>query len=166
MGGYKNCQKYAYVIKVWPLKARRSNLTLFLPGSGMTLIAGVGPLWPRIDFSHSEAFRRCPYAQKWLESNFLIFSCPKTPKTALYFFIFCHSSCRSMIAKNENFQAKIGQNLKILDTWELYTSKESLENVQFKFITKKSSFKIFHRKIKLFLFESVLYTFLASFWDI
>ena len=39
------------------------SLTLFLPGSGMTLIAEAGPLWPRIDSRHSEAVRRCPKAQ-------------------------------------------------------------------------------------------------------
>ena len=93
------------------------TLTLFLPSSWMTLIARVGPLWPRIDFSHSEVFRRGSYAQKWLASNFFIFSCPKTPKKVLYFFIFCHATCKSTMAKNENFQAKIGQSLKILDTF-------------------------------------------------
>ena len=38
-------------------------LTLFLPGSGKTLTAGVGPLWPRINSSHFEAIRTCPKAQ-------------------------------------------------------------------------------------------------------
>ena len=28
--------------------------------------------------------RRCSKAQKWLSSSFLIFSCPKAPKSALY----------------------------------------------------------------------------------
>ncbi len=28
--------------------------------------------------------RRCTLAQKWLSSSFLIFSCPETPKPALY----------------------------------------------------------------------------------
>ena len=44
-------------------------LTLFLPGSGMTLTAGAGPLWPRIDSSHFEVVRRCPKAQNWLTSH-------------------------------------------------------------------------------------------------
>ena len=41
------------------------------------------------------------------------------------------------MAKNEIFHVKIGQNLKFLDTRELYTSKESLEHVQYKFKKKK-----------------------------
>ena len=41
------------------------------------------------------------------------------------------------MAKNEIFHVKIGQNLKFLDTWELYTSKESLEHVQYKFKKRK-----------------------------
>ena len=44
------------------------------------------------------------------------------------------------MAKNENFHAKICQNLKFFDTWELYTSKESLEHVQYKFKKKKYDF--------------------------
>ena len=34
----------------------------------------------------------------------------------------------------------VGQNLKFLDTWEFYTSKESLEHVQYKFKKKKYDF--------------------------
>ena len=45
-------------------------LTLFLPGSGMTLNAGAGPLWPWIDSSHFEMVRRCPKSQNRLTSNF------------------------------------------------------------------------------------------------
>ena len=44
------------------------------------------------------------------------------------------------MAKNEIFHVKIGQNLKFLDTWELYTSKESLERVEYKFKRKKYNF--------------------------
>ena len=44
------------------------------------------------------------------------------------------------MAKNEIFHVKIGQNLKFLDTWELYTSKESLEHVEYKFKKKKYNF--------------------------
>ena len=44
------------------------------------------------------------------------------------------------MVKNENFHAKICQNLKFFDTWELYTSKESLEHVQYKFKKKKYDF--------------------------
>ena len=44
------------------------------------------------------------------------------------------------MAKNEIFHVKIGQNLKFLDTWELYTSKESLEYVEYKFKKKKYNF--------------------------
>ena len=53
---------------------------------------------------------------------------------------FCHAGCRKTVAKNEIFHVKIGQNLKFLDTWELYTSKESLEHVQYKFKKKKYDF--------------------------
>ena len=38
-------------------------------------------------------------------------------------FSFDHAGCQSTVAKNEKFQAKIGQNLKNLHTQELYTSK-------------------------------------------
>ena len=48
------------------------------------------------------------------------------------------------MAKNENFHAKICQNLKFFDTWELYTSKESLEHVQYKF--KKKKYDFFQKK--------------------
>ena len=41
---------------------------------------------------------------------------------------FGHAGCQKTMAKNEIFHVKIGQNLKFLDTWELYTSKESLEH--------------------------------------
>ena len=44
------------------------------------------------------------------------------------------------MVKNENFHAKICQNSKFFDTWELYTSKESLEHVQYKFKKKKYDF--------------------------
>ena len=44
------------------------------------------------------------------------------------------------MAKNEIFHMKIGQNLKFLDTWDLYTSKESLEYVEYKFKKKKYNF--------------------------
>ena len=48
------------------------------------------------------------------------------------------------MAKNEIFHVKIGQNLKFFDTWELYTSKESLEHVQYKF--KKKKYDFFQKK--------------------
>ena len=38
-------------------------------------------------------------------------------------FSFDHTGCQSTVAKNEKFQAKIGQNLKNLHTQELFTSK-------------------------------------------
>ena len=63
---------------------KHSHLTLFLPGSGMTLSAGTGPLWPFFGLSQFWSMRRCTKAQKWLASSFLIFSYPKTPKKALY----------------------------------------------------------------------------------
>ena len=44
------------------------------------------------------------------------------------------------MAKNKNFHAKICQNLNFFDTRELYTSKESLEHVQYKFKKKKYDF--------------------------
>ena len=50
---------------------------------------------------------------------------------------FGHAGCQKTEAKNEIFHMKIGQNLKFLDTWELYTSKESLEHLQYKFKKKK-----------------------------
>ena len=46
------------------------HLTLFLLGSGLTLIAGAGLLWPWIDSTHSEAVRRCPKVQNSLSSHF------------------------------------------------------------------------------------------------
>ena len=38
-------------------------------------------------------------------------------------FSFDHAGCQITVAKNEKIQEKIGQNLKILHTQELYTSK-------------------------------------------
>ena len=67
---------------------------------------------------------------------------------------FGQSSCRKTMAKNENFHAKICQNLKFFDTWELYTSKESLEHVQYKFKEKKYDF---FQKKKFFLIFSIFF---------
>ena len=53
---------------------------------------------------------------------------------------FGQSGYQKTMVKNENFHAKICQNLKFFDTWELYTSKESLEHVQYKFKKKKYDF--------------------------
>ena len=53
---------------------------------------------------------------------------------------FGKSGCQKTMVKNENFHAKICQNSKFFDTWELYTSKESLEHVQYKFKKKKYDF--------------------------
>ena len=44
------------------------------------------------------------------------------------------------MAKIEILYAKIGQNSKFLDTWELYTSKKCLEYVQCKFFLKRKDF--------------------------
>ena len=44
--------------------------------------------------------------------------------------------------------------LKIFDTWELYTSKESLEHVQYKFKEKKYDF---FQKKKFFLIFSIFF---------
>ena len=66
---------------------------------------------------------------------------------------FGQSGYQKTMAKNENFHAKICQNLKFFDTWELYTSKESLEHVQYKFKKKKYDFlkkKIFFSKFLIF----------------
>ena len=57
---------------------------------------------------------------------------------------FGQSGCQKTMAKNENFHAKICQNWKFFDTWELYTSKESLEHVQYKF--KKKKYDFFQKK--------------------
>ena len=38
-------------------------------------------------------------------------------------FSFDHAGCQNTLAKNKKIQAKKGQNLKILHTQELYTSK-------------------------------------------
>ena len=53
---------------------------------------------------------------------------------------FGHAGCQKTMAKNEILYAKIGQNLKILDTCELYTSKKSLEHVECKLKKKKYDF--------------------------
>ena len=47
-----------------------SDLTLFLTGSGITLLDGGGAIMARMDSSHPEAVCRHPKAQKWLPSNF------------------------------------------------------------------------------------------------
>ena len=60
------------------------------------------------------------------------------------------------MVKNENFHAKIYQNLKFFDTWELYTSKESLEHEQYKFKKKKYNFlkkKYFFEILDFFPFD-------------
>ena len=53
---------------------------------------------------------------------------------------FGHAGCQKTMVKNETFLAKMGENLNFFDTWELYTSKESLEHVQYKFKEKKYDF--------------------------
>ena len=50
------------------------------------------------------------------------------------------------MVKNENFHAKICQNLNFFDIQELYTSKESLEQLQYKF--KKRKYDFFAKKKK------------------
>ena len=55
------------------------------------------------------------------------------------------------MVKNENFHAKICQNLKFFDTWELYTSKESLKHVQNKF--KKKKYDILQKKFFFEIFD-------------
>ena len=64
---------------------------------------------------------------------------------------FGHAGCQKTMAKNEIFHVKIGQNLKFLDTWELYTSKESLEHVKYKF--KKKKYDFFQKKIFFLIFS-------------
>ena len=66
---------------------------------------------------------------------------------------FGKSGCQKTMVKNENFHAKICQNSKFFDTWELYTSKESLKHVQYKFKKKKYDFlqkKIFFWNFRFF----------------
>ena len=45
------------------------------------------------------------------------------PKEHFMKFSFDHTGGQSTVAKNEKIQEKMGQNLKILRTQELYTSK-------------------------------------------
>ena len=72
---------------------------------------------------------------------------------------FVHACCGKTVAENEIFHVNIGQNIKFSDPWELYTSKESLENVQFKFITKKSSFEIFDWPFNVKIVKKVIFCF-------
>ena len=62
-----------------------------------------------------------------------------------YFDLFSH----------EKFLAKMGQNLEFFGTWELYTSEESLEHVQYKFKKKKYDFLKKKLFFKIFDFFSV-----------
>ena len=64
---------------------------------------------------------------------------------------FGKSGCQKTMVKNENFHAKICQNSKFFDTWELYTSKESLKHVQYKF--KKKKYDFFQKKIFFLIFS-------------
>ena len=112
-------------------------LTLFHTSSGMTLSHERGPLWPgwiltnlkpsvgilepKID---SLPFFRSLAVHRHQKQHFMNCS-------------FGHAGCWKAVAKNEILYEKIGQNLKFLDTWELYTSKECLEHVQCKFKKKK-----------------------------
>ena len=70
---------------------------------------------------------------------------------------FGQAGCRKTMVKNENFHAKICQNLKFFDIWELYTSKESLEHVQYKFKKRKYDFLQKKKNLK-FLDTWDLYT--------
>ena len=63
---------------------------------------------------------------------------------------FGQAGCGKTMVKNENFHAKICQNLKFFGIWELYTSKESLEHVQYKF--KKKKYDFFQKRIFLLIF--------------
>ena len=65
---------------------------------------------------------------------------------------FGHAGCQKTVAKNEIFHMIIGQNLKFVDTWELYTSKESLEHVEYKFKKKKYNFLIKNWFFEIFNF--------------
>ena len=59
------------------------------------------------------------------------------------------------MAENEKFHAKkYVKNLKFFDIWELYTSKESLEHVQYKFNEKKYDF---FQKKRIFLIFSIFF---------
>ena len=63
---------------------------------------------------------------------YLVFLSPAVQRHQKQYFMnfsFDHAGCQSTVAKNEKNQEKIGQNLKILHTQELYTSKLSLECV-------------------------------------
>ena len=71
---------------------------------------------------------------------------------------FGQSGCQKTMVKNENFHAKICQNLKFFDIWELYTSKESLEHVKYKFKKRKYDFLQKKKKFEIFDF------FPKSFW--
>ena len=65
---------------------------------------------------------------------------------------FGQSGCQKTMAKNENSYAKICQNLKFFDTWELYVWKESLEYVRYKFKKKKYDFCK-----KIYIFFKIFY---------
>ena len=53
---------------------------------------------------------------------------------------FGHAGCWKTMAKKDILYANIDQSCKILDIWELYTSKESLECLLCKFKKKKYDF--------------------------
>ena len=65
---------------------------------------------------------------------------------------FGHAGCQKTKAKNDIFHLKIGQNLKFLGTWELYTSKGSLKHVQYK-IQKRKKYNFLKKDWFLEIFD-------------
>ena len=117
-----------------------SCLTLFWAGSGITLLGG-GAIMARMDSSHPEAVCRHPKAQKWLPSNFFdLWLSIDTKNSTLWAVVLANPAVKRPWRKMKIFMQKYVKMKFFFDTWELYTSKESLEHVQYKFKKKKYAF--------------------------
>ena len=86
---------------------------------------GQGHYGPWLGWVNSEAWEDILKPENDLHLVFWSSAIQRHQKEQFMNFSFDHTGCQSTVAKNEKFQAKIGQNLKNLHTLELYTSKWS-----------------------------------------
>ena len=96
-----------------------------------------GAIMAQMDSSHSETVSRHSRAQNWSPSNsFDLWLSKDTKNSTLWTVVLTMLAVKRQRRKMKFYMQK-SQNLKYLDTLELYTSKERLQHVQCKFKKKK-----------------------------
>ena len=107
----------------------------------------------QMDSSHSETVSRHSRAQNWSPSNsFDLWLSKDTKNSTLWTVVLTMLAVKRQRRKMKFYMQK-SQNLKYLDTLELYTSKKSLQHVQCKF--KKEKYDYLKKRIifwKLLIF--------------